>query len=249
MGGKDYYKILEVHPEASLEVIKKAYQTLALRYHPDRHISAKKLWAEGKFKELSEAYQVLTDPIKRRDYDRDGYSEQLVKESSVAGARVDEEAYFYYRMGLEHYKRAQKKASWRVLFGIIESDLKKAQDDFITVLDEYPTSKYIEDAHFYYICTLIESYEYGQEFLKETEEEFDEFLDEFPRGKWTAEVKIRFAKFYIFKKKDYSKVNELLTDIIHLHRNTALAQEAEVLLKYTQELNEKLAILKGKRSA
>jgi len=249
LGGKDYYKILEVHLEASLEVIRKAYQTLALRYHPDRHVPAKKKWAEEKFKELSEAYQVLTDPIKRRDYDRDGYSEQLVKESSVASARVDEEAYFYYRMGLEHYKNAQRKASWRILFGIVKSDLKKAQDDLITVLDEYPTSKYVEDAHFYYICTLMESYEYSQEFLKETEEEFDEFLKEFPRSKWIAEVKIRLAKFYIFKKRDYSKVNELLTDIIYLHRDTDLAQEAEILLKYTQELNEKLALLKGKRSA
>ena len=57
---KDYYKILEVHPEASEEVINKAYQTLALRYHPDKHIPARKNWAEEKFKKLSEAYQVVS---------------------------------------------------------------------------------------------------------------------------------------------------------------------------------------------
>lgn len=231
MGGKDYYKILEVHSEASPEIIKRAYQTLALRYHPDRHIPAKKKWAEEKFKELSEAYQILSDPIKRRDYDRDGYSEQLAKESSTVGTRTDEEAYFYYRMGLEHYKNSQKKASWRILFGKVQSDLKKAQDDFITVLDDYPTSKYVEDAHFYYICTLMESYEYSKEFLKETEEEFTEFLDEFTRSKWAAEVKMLFAKFCLSKMRDYAKANKLLTDIIYLHRDTKLAQEAEILLK------------------
>lgn len=239
MGGKDYYKILEVHPEASPEVIKKAYQVLTLRYHPDKHIPARKKWAEEKFKQLSEAYDVLSDPIRRRDYDRDGYSEQIAGESSAASARADEEAYFYYRMGLEHYKRAQKKASWRVLFGVVESELKRAQDDFITVLDEYPNSKYVEDTHFYYICTLMESYEYTQEFLKDTEEELVEFLDGYPRSKWAAEVKIRFAKFCLFKKKDYSKANELLAEIVNLHGNTDLSQEAEVLLEYTQELNKK----------
>ncbi len=51
---KDYYKILEVHPEESEEVIKKIYRILTLHYHPDKHISARKKWAEEKFKELSE---------------------------------------------------------------------------------------------------------------------------------------------------------------------------------------------------
>jgi len=183
---KDYYKILEVHPEASEEIIKKAYRTLALRYHPDKHIPARKKWAERKFKELSEAYQVLSEPLKRRKYDRNGYSAHLAKEASTISARAEEEAYFYYRMGLEHYKNARNKASWRILLGVVKSDLKKAQDDFITVLDDYPNSKYVEDAHFYYICTLLEGYEYTQEFLKNIEEEFVEFLDEFPRSKWAA---------------------------------------------------------------
>lgn len=241
MEDKDYYKILEVHPEASLEIIKKAYQTLVLRYHPDRHVPLKKKWGEEKFKELSEAYQILSDPIKRREYDRNGYSEQIAKDTGTASARADEEAYFYYRMGLEHYQCAQKKVSWRILFGKVASDLKKAKDDFITVLDEYPNSKYLEDAHFYYICTLMESYKYGEEFLKEIEEEFVEFIDEFPRSKWSAEVKIHFAKFYLFKKRDYGKANEILTDIIYLHPDTNPSQEAEILLQYNQEL-------KGKKS-
>lgn len=61
----DYYKTLEVHPEASDEVIKKAYKALAVRYHPD--ISEK---TARKMQEVNLAYQVLSDPEKRRLYDQ-----------------------------------------------------------------------------------------------------------------------------------------------------------------------------------
>lgn len=67
---KDYYKILEVDSEASPEVITKAYRTLVQQYHPDRfHISNPTL-AEDKIKDLNEAYEVLHDSAKRKEYDR-----------------------------------------------------------------------------------------------------------------------------------------------------------------------------------
>lgn len=65
---KDYYKILGVDRNASLEEIKKAYRRLALKYHPDRNPGDKQ--AEEKFKEINEAYQVLSDPEKRARYDQ-----------------------------------------------------------------------------------------------------------------------------------------------------------------------------------
>ncbi len=65
---KDYYKILGVDRNASLEEIKRAYRRLALKYHPDRNPGDKA--AEEKFKEINEAYQVLSDPEKRARYDR-----------------------------------------------------------------------------------------------------------------------------------------------------------------------------------
>lgn len=67
---KDYYDILGVDKSASGDDIKKAYRKLALKYHPDRN--ADDPTAEDKFKDLSEAYEVLSDPEKRKKYDRLG---------------------------------------------------------------------------------------------------------------------------------------------------------------------------------
>jgi len=69
---RDYYDILGVKKGASEEEIKKAYRKLALKYHPDRNQGNKE--AEERFKELSEAYAVLSDKKKKQEYDAVGYS-------------------------------------------------------------------------------------------------------------------------------------------------------------------------------
>ncbi|MCA4774084.1 molecular chaperone DnaJ [Wolbachia endosymbiont of Mansonella perstans] len=68
MSTKDYYELLEVGKNASVDEIKKAYKKLALKYHPDRNPGNKK--AEEKFKEITAAYEVLSDPQKKASYDR-----------------------------------------------------------------------------------------------------------------------------------------------------------------------------------
>ncbi len=69
---KDYYKTLGVERSASDQEIKKAYRKLAMKYHPDRNQGDKQ--SEDKFKEINEAYQVLSDPQKRSRYDQLGDS-------------------------------------------------------------------------------------------------------------------------------------------------------------------------------
>lgn len=67
--GKDYYKILNLSKGASDDEIKKAYRKLALKYHPDKN---KEPGAEEKFKEVAEAYEILSDPKKKEIFDKYG---------------------------------------------------------------------------------------------------------------------------------------------------------------------------------
>lgn len=84
----DYYEVLQVSRDADDGTIKKAYRRLAMQYHPDRNQGPD---AEGKFKEASEAYEVLSDANKRRLYDRAGF-EGLKNEgfSGFSGAGVED---------------------------------------------------------------------------------------------------------------------------------------------------------------
>ena len=70
---KDYYDILGVKKDATEQEIKKAYRKLAIKWHPDKNPDNKEE-AEERFKEISEAYSVLSDPKKRREYDYGGES-------------------------------------------------------------------------------------------------------------------------------------------------------------------------------
>src|SRR4051812_22330575 len=81
---KDYYKILGVDKKAPQDEIKKAFRKLAIKYHPDKNASNKE--AEEKFKQISEANDVLSDPVKRKKYDQLGENwQQYEQQGSYPG--------------------------------------------------------------------------------------------------------------------------------------------------------------------
>jgi len=80
----DYYSILQVSPTAKTQEIKKSFRKLAMKYHPDKN---KEEYAQGVFQELSEAYSILSDAEKRRDYD-----ELFLDEDELAEQYATDEA-------------------------------------------------------------------------------------------------------------------------------------------------------------
>jgi curved DNA-binding protein len=109
---KDYYKILGVPNTATQEEIKKAYRTLAMKYHPDKTKGAKA--AEDKFKEANEANEVLSDPEKRKKYDQLG---QDWKHYQEAGAQTGGFDWSKYAGGQAGQTRHMSPEEFNAMFG------------------------------------------------------------------------------------------------------------------------------------
>jgi curved DNA-binding protein len=100
MDFKDYYTILGVAKTATQEDIKKQYRKLAVKYHPDKNQGNRQ--AEEKFKDLGEAYEVLSDPEKRRKYDTLGANWKQYEQTSGGGADFSQWA--RQGQGKQHYR-------------------------------------------------------------------------------------------------------------------------------------------------
>ena len=103
MAKRDYYEILGVDKTATQEAIKQAYRKIAVKWHPDKHVNDtedKKKEAEEKFKEAAEAYSVLSDETKRKQYDTYGFNGGAAGGGFNANFNMDE----FFRGHSEFFK-------------------------------------------------------------------------------------------------------------------------------------------------
>jgi DnaJ-class molecular chaperone len=129
MAKRDYYDVLGVTKSASADEIKKAHRKLALKYHPDRNKNNKE--AEERFKEIQEAYDVLSDPTKKQNYDQFGH----------AGVGAGGPAGDPY----EAFRRAQAgrggggRTTWRASPGVQVEDFDPSQmgGDFSDLFEQF----------------------------------------------------------------------------------------------------------------
>lgn len=107
MSKRDYYRTLGVNKSANADEMKKAYRSLAFKYHPDKNPGDKA--AEEKFKEVTEAYEVLSDSQKKAQYDQFGY-DAFKYAGAGAGASADAGTYGFESVDLNEALRAFSEA-------------------------------------------------------------------------------------------------------------------------------------------
>lgn len=118
---KDYYKILDINEFANAIQIKRAYRSLALKWHPDRVPSAQKVHAEVMFKEITNAYFILGHPQRRAAYDEQRTNPSPVEPEKPAPQRPDrrkEEEARYEEFLKKHYQDYRvPDIDWREILG------------------------------------------------------------------------------------------------------------------------------------
>lgn len=139
MSLKNFYITLAVPPTATTEDIKKAFRKLAFQYHPDKNPGNKA--AEEKFKEIQEAYEVLSDPVRRRSYDyafrnhATGGTSQFRKSGWREEERKRVSPEFIYKVLYEFRKKAARTHHDRIPeLGILQQLLKLLNNQFMTLL-------------------------------------------------------------------------------------------------------------------
>ena len=122
---KDYYKILGVDKQTASDEIKKVYRKLARKFHPD--VNPGDTTAEDRFKEINEAYQVLTDPEARAKYDRLGASWQAYQQSQNQGG-------FDWSQWVSKADNSGKKVDFNDILSGFSSDKSGSFSDFFEAI-------------------------------------------------------------------------------------------------------------------
>lgn len=139
---KNYYQVLEVNENASPEVIEKAYKVLAKKYHPDSWPSNKSYWAEDRFKEITEAYQTLSNTELRKNYDMqiginnsfeskytDLYNENEKLKQEVNSMKIRNKSKEYKDNEKENESTSYFKRYSTTIKSMIYNEIKKPQEE------------------------------------------------------------------------------------------------------------------------
>jgi curved DNA-binding protein len=133
MAKRDYYEALGVPKGASADEIKKAHRKLALKYHPDRNKNNKE--AEEKFKEIQEAYDVLSDPTKKTNYDQFGHA------GVGAGGPPGGDSYEAFRRAQAGRGGGGRTTTWRASPGVQVEDFDPSEfgggGDFSDLFEQF----------------------------------------------------------------------------------------------------------------
>lgn len=133
MAQRDYYEVLGVSRTASADEIRKAHRKLALKFHPDRNKNNKE--AEEKFKEIQEAYDVLSDATKRPNYDQFGHAG--VGAGAGAAGSPNGDPYDAFRRAQSQAGRRGRGGGWSASPGVTVEDFDSSQfGDFGDIFDQ-----------------------------------------------------------------------------------------------------------------
>ncbi|MBU4195060.1 MAG: DnaJ domain-containing protein [Actinobacteria bacterium] len=235
MEQEDYYEILQVHHKAGPEVIKRAFKALAGEYHPDKHLSSKEKWAGERFKMIREAYDVLSDPVSRSEYDL--FIRTRAGEASARGRDIEyeREAFHHLRCGLQYYERSTGEGLLNSLLGRWVSDLEKSRAHLLKVISSLPDAALVEDARYYYFCVLTRLCDYSMEYFESVEDELELFLSDYPSSKWVPHIKLEMADFYVAKCLDFQQARVLLEEVIGEAMDEELISACSARLAYLEE--------------
>ena len=141
---KDYYKILEVKPNASPAEIKKAYRLLAVKYHPDKNNGDKV--SEERFKEISESYIILGDTAKRNAYDyTEGHYKNYNGQNTGSGRQTPVTFLILFKRIKERVLNANGRVKQDALYKVIDDLLSHETITFLTTVRDIATNNLIID--------------------------------------------------------------------------------------------------------
>lgn len=143
------YEILEVSEKASKEVIEKAYKVLVKRYHPDLQTSENKAMAEKKMKEINEAYDILSDDVKRKEYDQNLLKERELKEQQTLNYQEQSPQKQYYTSGETQTEQRYRDMQRRKY----EENLKKQEEQMRMQMEQNMQQEY-QNAYYDYLRSL-----------------------------------------------------------------------------------------------